>query len=134
MKQYCLYSPEGPVEVTEEVYKAYYSHTNHAKYLRRKEMGVVVSLDKLMEDNVPAEDYCLDETDVEDQIIQNMIIKKIRELLPQLPVDQAKLLKAIYYDDCSMREIARQYGVSEGTIRHRHKKAIASLKNLLNED
>jgi len=134
MKQYCLYSPEGPVEVTEEVYKAYYRYTNHAKYLRRKEMGVVVSLDKLIEDNVPEEDYCLDSTDVEDQIIQQMILNKIKELVPKLPAEQAELLKAVYYDEISMRSLARQYGVSEGTIRHRHKKALETLKLLLNED
>ena len=59
------------------------------------------------------------------------MIEKMMSCLPQLPEDDRLIIAGLYYQAKSMRELAREWGVSEGSIRYRHKHALGLLKNIL---
>jgi RNA polymerase sigma factor (sigma-70 family) len=134
MKQYYLYSPEGPVKVTEEVYKAYHSCCNKERYLYRIEKDRVLSLDRAIEDHTTIEaDFSCSQESTEDNVINGMIAKMIRECVGKLDADESELIAAIYYEGCSMREYAKSKDVAEGTVRYRHKQILKKLRQLFGE-
>jgi RNA polymerase sigma factor (sigma-70 family) len=134
MKQYCLYSPEGPVQVTEEVYKAYHSCRNKERYLYRVEKDRVLSLDRAIEDHTTIEaDISCNQESLEDEVINNMIAKMIRACIGRLEADEVELIQALYYQGISMREYANSIDVAEGTVRYRHKQVLKRLRQFFEE-
>ena len=132
MKQYVMYSKEGLVPVSEEVYLAYYQMRSREKYLIKREQGKIISLDRAIEDGVPLEqEISRNEEDLEDIIIRQLMIEKMMSCLPLLPEFDRLIIAGLYYQEKSMRELARELGVSEGSIRYRHKHALGILKNIL---
>lgn len=132
MKQYVMYSKEGLVPVSEEVYLAYYQMRSREKYLIAREQGKIISLDKAIEDGIPLEqEISRNEENLEDVIIRQLMIEKMMSCLPQLPEYDRLIIAGLYHQAKSMRELARELGVSEGSIRYRHKRALVILKNIL---
>ena len=132
MKQYVMYSKEGLVPVSEEVYLAYYQMRSREKYLIAREQGKIISLDKAIEDGIPLEqEISRNEENLEDVIIRQLMIEKMISCLPQLAEYDRLIIAGLYYQAKSMRELARELGVSEGSIRYRHKHALCVLKNIL---
>jgi len=60
-------------------------------------------------------------------------VDKLLLLLNSLAQEEIELIQDIYYQNISMRAIAKKLNKAEGTIRYRHKKLLAKLKKMLLE-
>lgn len=62
-------------------------------------------------------------------------IQRLTELIKTLSAEERALLDALYsldsdHERMSMRSYAKEIGISEGTVRNRHKRLLQKLKNL----
>lgn len=131
------------VKVSDEVFKTYTRADRRERYISEEvEPGIVLSLDRLMEDSVPldtlgvpqvasAEDSLLNQEKLTEKEVQ---IKKIRIALESLATDEKQLIQALYFDCTSAREYARHLGVQLRTIQYRRDKILEKLRQKIFSD
>ena len=128
------------VEVPEDVYRAYAQADRRERYVREEmETGKLLSLDKLLEDEVPleslgvelgpsAEDTTLKQETSSETALQ---LKKLTEALSGLNTAERQLLQALYFEGIPAREYARQLGVYHRTVLYRRDKLLEKLRRML---
>ncbi len=119
------------VPVSEEVFDAYHYYERRERSLAEKDFqNGVVSYDALDTEDMLGEDMFPDEsaTSPEDVAIANLLSKQLHAYLAKLPLEDQKLLRAIYFEGMSERNIAEQTGIPKSTISDRRLRAIAKLK------
>lgn len=133
-KYYICIDKKIQVEVTEEVYRAYYQIERHERYLLEKDHshGVVLYSNLDTEDTLGEEILPdLQSVCVEDLAISHMLSKKLRQCIKLLSKEDQQLIQAIFYDEMSEYQLARQMGIPQRTINNRKKKILAKLLNFL---
>lgn len=63
--------------------------------------------------------------------IEKEEIDELHAALKQIPARQRKLLKKLFWDELSQREVADAEGVRENSLSDRKKRALAALKKIL---
>lgn len=125
------------IEVAEEVYQAYSQADRRERYVREEvEPGKVLSLEKLLEDEVPLEKLGVEmspsaeETMLGQEGIRQteQQLKRLADALASLNTAERQLLQALYFDSLSAREYARQLGVYHRTILYRRDKLLEKLR------
>lgn len=128
------------VEVPEAVYRAYSQADRRERYVREEmEAGKLLSLDKLLEDDVPleplgmdlvpsAEDTTLEQEESSETAMQ---LKKLTEALSGLNTAERQLLQALYFEGIPAREYARQLGVYHRTVLYRRDKLLEKLRRMI---
>ena len=128
------------VEVPEDVYRAYSQADRRERYVREEmEAGKLLSLDKLLEDDVPleplgvdlvpsAEDTTLEQEESSETAMQ---LKKLTEALSGLNTAERQLLQALYFEGIPAREYARQLGVYHRTVLYRRDKLLEKLRRMI---
>lgn len=118
------------LEVEERDYKLHYQILNRKKYLlEQAELYEEFSFNYLDTDDMLGEDTIEDVTiHVEETAINRTLIEKIRECLPYLEYGERVLLKKIFCDEISERELARDYGVSQPAIHKKKQRILQKLK------
>lgn len=122
------------VEVTREVYLAYYSVERHARTLDEKDVrnGKVLysALDTeetLGEEMIP--DFGA--ARVEDVAIGNVLCEKLRQCLALLPEQERELIQALYFEGLTEREYAQRIGISQKGINKRRHKIMDKLRAMM---
>ena len=122
------------VEVTREVYLAYYSVERHARTLDEKDVrnGKVLysALDTeetLGEEMIP--DFGA--ARVEDVAIGNVLCEQLRQCLALLSEQDQDLIQALYFEGLTERQLSKRTGIPQRTINDRRNRAIARLKKML---
>ncbi|MDO4989613.1 MAG: sigma factor-like helix-turn-helix DNA-binding protein [Eubacteriales bacterium] len=132
-KKYYLPVDGELVEVSHEVYKAYYKLTNHADYLEQKDKkkGKVLFSD-LDTENTSGEAMLpnVGAVNIEDLAIANLMSAKLQRCVELLTPPDRALIEAIFYDGLSERQYASRIGVSQNTINKRKKVALEKLRNI----
>lgn len=128
------------VEVPEDLYRAYAQADRRERYVREEmEAGKLLSLDKLLEDDVPleplgvdlvpsAEDTTLEQEESSETAMQ---LKKLTEALSGLNTAERQLLQALYFEGIPAREYARQLGVYHRTVLYRRDKLLEKLRRMI---
>ena len=80
------------------------------------------------------EDFLEDEVNPVDLTNVNMEQKKILDVMHELPMDQQQVIIYKFFEDLANEEIAYVMGKTEGAIRVLQHRAIAKLKELLNNN
>lgn len=128
------------VEVPEDVYRAYAQADRRERYVREEmEAGRLLSLDKLLEDDVPLELLGVElEPSAEDTTMEQeksnetaMQLKKLTEALSGLNTAERQLLQALYFEGIPAREYARQLGVYHRTVLYRRDKLLERLRRMI---
>lgn len=133
-KKYYIRVPEALVEVSEDVYKAFWTMDRHAKTLEEKDTrNHVFSYDAFDTDDMLGAELFPDQSSssMEDQVIAEMMAAKLRRCIALLPEEDQKLIHAIYYDGLSEREVAKRHGVPRMTIKYRLGQIVQKLQNLI---
>lgn len=122
------------VEVTREVYLAYYSVERHTRTLDEKDVrnGKVLysALDTeetLGEEMIP--DFGA--ARVEDVAIGNVLCEKLRQCLALLPEQERELIQALYFEGLTEREYAQRIGISQKGINKRRHKIMDKLRAMM---
>lgn len=128
------------VNVAEDVYMAYSQADRRERYVREEmESGKLLSLDKLLEDEVPleplgvdlvpsAEDTTLEQEETSETAMQ---LKRLTEALPELNTAERQLLQALYFEGIPAREYARQLGVYHRTVLYRRDQLLEKLRRMI---
>lgn len=122
------------VEVSREVYRAYYSIERHTRTLDEKDTrnGKVLYSD-LDTDELLGEEMIPDMTSnrVEDSAIYSILRKELHEYLAMLPAQDMELIQALYFECLTEREYAQRIGISQKGVNKRRQKVLDKLRAMM---
>lgn len=132
-------------EVSRELYVAYYKGRRKEKYFTHdlkqghtkvdKETGqitVIPSREDSYERLLEAEKQFAAETeDIEDAAIRAVMLEKLNKALHTLTDEEAAIIHALFYQEISEVELAKQLGIARTTLQSRKYKILEKLKKLL---
>ena len=120
------------MEVTPEQYIDFYRTRNRQRYLdkRSAEKGDI-SIDMLTTPEFNGENILVSEEDVAEQVINQMMLDKLRDSLGLLTADESELIRDVFYDGITERDLAKKHRVSQVAIHKRKKRILDKLKKLL---
>lgn len=126
-EKYILRMGDGTlVEVTREVYLEWYQSRRREKYQKeRNQKHGVCSYEELVRAGsvtVPVKDS------LEETAIRNLYREKVREVLKELPAEDAQLVYLLYFKEMPVKEAARIYGCSRRTIQNRRNRILEVLR------
>ena len=133
-KKYYIRVPEALVEVSEDVYKAFWSMERKRKTLEEKDArNHVFSYDAFDTDDMMGAELFPDRatSNMEDQVIADVMKSKLRKCIDLLPEEDRKLIQAIYYDELSVREVAKREGIPRMTVKYRLSQIVQKLQKLI---
>lgn len=121
------------LEVSKSEYKIFESEANRLRYINRAESHKnVFSYDQEDEDDINYKDTIPDfNCNVEQEVEQKMEIEKLKEALLKLSNDEYELIKALYYEQKTIREYAENKGIPFTTVESRKDKILNKLKKYL---
>ena len=133
-KKYYIHVPGALVEVSEDIYFAYYQEKRRGRTLREKdERNGAISYDGLDTPELSGQEMIPDRdaVSVEDAAIANILRGELRRCLALLDEPDRQLIQALYFEGLSEREYAKRVGVPQRTINDRRHRALRKLKKLL---
>lgn len=118
------------MEVTEENYKEYYKDKRRQKYIdERSLLYGDVSYDALdTNETLGVEIFADTKTDVEAEVINKMTVAELRKAFLLLSPDERELITAIYIQNLSEREYAKQKGIYHNAVHKRKLRILEKLK------
>lgn len=134
-KQYQLLVEGQLIEVTKDVYTAYYKALRRETYqIEQLQNNGVVSYNALDNGEIVGESMFSDpkSLSMEEDLINKEYLKRLLTCIKELSLDEQNLIRAIYYENESLRELAQKMNVSKSAIHYRHKQVLEKLKNLMN--
>lgn len=121
------------MEVTAETYKSYYKDKRRQKYIdERSLLNGDVSYDALdTDETLGAEVFADTKTNVEATVINKMTVAELRKAFLLLSPDERELITAIYIQNLTEREYAKQKGVYHNAVHKRKLRILEKLKKFL---
>ena len=132
------------VEVSRELYEVYYKGQRKEKYftedLKREhtkinhntgETIVVPSREDSYERLIEAEKQFIDGIEsVEDIVIRMIMLEKLKKVLTKLSDEEMEIIQALFYQEISEAELAKQLGTARTTLQSRKYNILEKLKKL----
>lgn len=132
-------------EVSRELYEAYYKGRRKEKYFNHdlkeehtrlnKETGKITvipsredSYERLLEEE---KQFAEEAEDVMETAIRAVMLEKLKEALHTLTDNEKAIIHALFYQEISEVELAKQLGIARTTLQSRKYKILEKLKNLL---
>lgn len=121
------------MEVTEGDYNSINREKSRKNY--QKKLSVKYgefSYDELTTGEFSGADILVDDRqDVSEIVEQNIIMDKLQVALDMLTEDEQRLIQALFFDELTERDVAKQYGISQVAVHKRKKKILEKMKELL---
>lgn len=133
-KKYYIKVPDALVEVTEEVYLAYFrARRRWSAQDERDTYNGVVSYDAMDTEETLGEETIPDlgASSVEDMVVDKLLREKLRLCLPKLTDTEWALIHALFYERKTEREYAKTLGISQKAVNKRRHKVLAKLRSLM---
>lgn len=141
-----IYIGKEQVPVSEEIYKEYYRMKRRERYLEQDiKVGRIVvdaeaetvdfidskedSIDRLMEQGT----YFEDEQLIEDILCDKATLLILQEAMAALNAEEQELILDLYYNDLTVREVAKEKDISHVAVVKRHKKVLDKLKKFFSK-
>lgn len=133
-KEYFLFVNGKKVKVTEKVYKSYWQEKNHENYLKQVDRDNHLLLFSSFDHDGHFEESIVDEDiDVEKIVQTQMMIEAVRNALSKLNAEEREIIKKLYYDDESIRSVAKRNNISHPALIKKRNKILDKLKKLLKD-
>lgn len=123
------------VEVTPDVYYAYFRMERQERWQEEKQQGhAVVSYDALDDGETVGVEVVPDLTtpSMEEAVMTREIHEKLHRAVEDLPKTERELIHAIYFDGMTTREYAKLSGLSQTGVSYRLRKILSKLKSFMN--
>ena len=120
--------------VSEEVYSAYRQMRRQERTLAEKDSrNFVLKYEDFADGEITGEEQIYDPMQLclEDIVLSKLIYRKLHRALNLLPPSEREIILDIYFSGYSLRSVAEKQGVSHMTVQRKTKKALAKLKNLI---
>ena len=123
------------LEVSREVYVDFYREKERNRYLRKLDIeNGLLSIDSFEKADDSGMDYLTQTAvDMAGEVIDQLLLDKLRECISLLSSEEQKLIHQHYYDEISEVELGREYGISQQAVSKRLKKVRERLKNLMEQ-
>jgi len=120
-------------ETTKEIYEAYYRMNRRERYLEERDLKKgVMNFGDIDSSNYLAEEILPDEnTDIEKEVINKILIKTVLEAISTLEEDEKELIQELFFYGKNERELSRKTGVPRKTINYRKEKALSKIRNFI---
>ena len=123
------------VEVSSEVYYAYFRMERQERWQEEKQQGhAVVSYDALDDGETVGVEVVPDLTtpSMEEAVMTREIHEKLHRALDALPKAERELIQAIYFDGFTEKEYAVSSGLSQQGVSYRLRKILSKLRIFMN--
>ena len=134
-KEKYMINIQGPlIEVSEDVYYAYFRMERQERWQEEKKVEHnVLSYDALDNPETLGIENVVDATalTLEELAEAHELRDRVQHAVDLLPRAERNLIRAIYYEELSEREVAKRHGVSQNKIFKQRKRALANLRMLL---
>ena len=121
------------LEVNGYEYRNFYREIERKKYCKKlKKTVTTISLDEIIDKNEDfrVKDFIRDDNN-ENDIEKKIELEKLKNALLQLNKDEYKLIKALFFEQKSVREYAETIDIPYSTIQYKKKKILKKLKKIL---
>ncbi len=133
-KEYFIYVRGKAIQVSEEIYRAYWRITEHERYLQRKDRKHrVFPFASFDYDGHFAETIADERVDIEKIVDLEMQIEELNKALNQLTEEESEIITDIFFDEESLRSIGKRKNRSYQAIGRRRDKILEKLKKLLED-
>jgi hypothetical protein len=106
MKEYIILVNQINVQVSEEVYRTFNKYKWHKSYDRKKRLMKETSFEGLCDNGISAELEAAEiPKSLEDEVILNLMIDKLRNCLSKLPEDEYQLIYELFFKERSIRDV-----------------------------
>ena len=129
MKNKTLLVNKKRIDVSDEVYKAYYKEREHERYLYKKATDKEYSYENMKENGIQFEYNQGMYIQCEDEIIKKLEIKKLNLILKDLSKDERRLVYLYYFENKTEKEISLLFNLSQKAINKRKNNIIKKLRN-----
>ncbi len=115
--------------VSPQNYREYYKEVERWKYIKRIEKDKKLSYEQALEDELPLEKLgAINSPSPEDEVEQKILIERMIKTIELLEEDEKRLIRQLFFNGLTVREIARREGVYHGTIVYRKDKVLNKLR------
>ena len=133
-KQFYLRVGNTVFPVSEQGYREYYHELERRKYIRRLEKGKKLSYEQALEDELPLERLGAEEIpSPEDEVELKILIERLLEAIELLEEDEKRLIRQLFFNGLTAREIARKRGITHRAILKQRNRILAKLKKILGD-
>jgi|BioPla2DNA2_1021312.scaffolds.fasta_scaffold01706_5 DNA-directed RNA polymerase specialized sigma24 family protein len=131
-RKYAIVVKKERVEVTEEIYKNYYRLVERERYLNKLAERKHISIEACQEKGVQVE-YIISHTEesIEDSVIRQEMLDKLALCVKMLPEQELLLIRALFFQGKSERQLSSETGVPLMTLNDRKRRILKKLKKLL---
>lgn len=123
------------LEVNGYEYRNFYRDIERKKYCKKlKKTVTTISLDEIIDKNEDfrVKDFIRDDNiDIENDIEKKIELEKLKNALLQLNKDEYKLIKALFFEEKSVREYAETIDIPYSTIQYKKTQILKKLKKIL---
>jgi RNA polymerase sigma factor (sigma-70 family) len=117
------------IPVSEEIYRTCLHFRNKESYAyRKKRKGVELSFEMLRAAGVPFGD---DSDTTQDTAMVSILLKQMMDAVKKLDEEDRLIIHQLFFQELSMRELARRIGVSDRTVRYRRDRALRKIKKYM---
>ena len=121
------------LEVSNKGYKDFYTDVERKKYCKKIARDItIVSLDEMRSEDFRDKDVIEDtNVDIEFEIQRKIEIEQLKNALLKLDNDEYKLIRALFFEQKSIREYAKEIRIPFMTIQNRKNKVLKKLNKIL---
>ena len=121
------------LEVMREQYTDFYRDKERWCYLQKLDTkNNLISLDGFMDSEGNALDFIVDEmVDVAENVVHMLMVDRLRVALHLLSDSEQALVKAIFFEELSEREVGLRLGVTQSVVNKRKAKILMKLRKII---
>ncbi|EGG90599.1 hypothetical protein HMPREF0491_00470 [Lachnospiraceae oral taxon 107 str. F0167] len=123
-----IYVNGEKIYVSDEIYKVYKKQKNREEYLRRLD---VEFLDFSFAENYSIKDIEDKRINVEKIVETNLLIDQLQKAMETLSDDEREIIKRIYFDDESLRKVAKSRNVSHPSLIKKRDRILKKLREII---
>lgn len=135
-EKYVLRMADGIlVEVTREIYLEWYQSRRREKYQKeRDQKHGMCSLEELGESRYFFKTEACMQNEIEERALQNIRRDNMQRMLERLPIQDARLIALLYFQEITVKAAADLYGCSRKTIQNRRRRILKELFQMIQEN
>ena len=121
------------LEVVREQYADFYKEKERWRYLKKLDTNhKLLSLEGFTDSEGNMLDFVIDETvDVAETVVRAVMVDRLKASLPLLSDSEQTLIRAIFFEELSEREVGLRLGVTQSVVNKRKAKILAKLRKII---
>ncbi len=121
------------LEVVREQYTDFYRDKERWRYLQKLDTrNSLLSLEGFTDSEGNVLDFIVDEAaDIAETVIHAVMIDRLKVALPLLLDSEQALIKAIFFEELSEREVGLRLGITQSVVNKRKAKILAKLRKIM---